>query len=92
MQKPSKRTRSLLGMLALAHYFEKLVREGKARDYAHVARLTGMTRARVCQIVGLMMLPAGVQKSIVMHRDSDSSERSVRPLLQSPLWEQANSA
>jgi hypothetical protein len=34
------------GLMALAIHFGRLIREGKVKDYAEIARLGGVTRAR----------------------------------------------
>jgi len=41
--------------LALAHRFEKLIRDGEVRDYADLARLGHVTRARLTQIMNLLI-------------------------------------
>ncbi|HVU63917.1 MAG TPA: hypothetical protein VHC70_08065, partial [Phycisphaerales bacterium] len=43
-------------LVALAHHIENLVRAGKVRDYAAIAMLGGITRARVSQITNLLLL------------------------------------
>ncbi|MBA4387651.1 MAG: hypothetical protein C0404_06695 [Verrucomicrobia bacterium] len=40
--------------LALAYYIDKLVRSGEVADLAAVARLCGVSRARVSKIVSLL--------------------------------------
>lgn len=45
-------------LLVVGYFFEHLVHEGKVRDYAEIARLTGLTRARVTQIIDLTLLPS----------------------------------
>ena len=40
--------------LALAHYIDSLVRSGEVRDLAAVARMCGVSRARVSRVVGLL--------------------------------------
>src|SRR5713226_6060409 len=49
-------------LLVLAHHFEALVREGVVKDYAEIASLTGLTRARVAQITNLTLLAPGIQE------------------------------
>ena len=49
-------------VLALAHHFDHLIAQGAVKDYAEIARLSHMTRARVTQIMYLKYLapdPAG---------------------------------
>lgn len=51
--------------LVLGHYFERLVRSGAVRDYAEIARRTGLTRARVTQIVDLTLLAPDEQERLL---------------------------
>jgi hypothetical protein len=55
----------IVRMLVLGYHFERLVREGKVKNYAEIARLTGLSRARITQIVSLTLLPAEVQVQIL---------------------------
>ncbi len=48
-------------MLALAIRLEDMIRRGDAKDYADVARLTGLCRERVSQIVRLNYLAPDIQ-------------------------------
>jgi hypothetical protein len=81
----SKVTRLLL----LAHHFERLVRDGAVKDYAEIARLAGLTRARVTQIVNLTLLAPGIQEAILNpSRNSRIAERNVRPVAALVDWKQ----
>ena len=51
-------------LLALAHRFEKLIRDGEVRDYADLARLGHVTRARLSQIMDLLLAP-DIQEAIL---------------------------
>jgi hypothetical protein len=42
--------------MALALRFEDLLRRGEVKDYADLARLGHVTRARVTQVMNLLML------------------------------------
>jgi hypothetical protein len=53
-------------MLVLGHHFERLVREGKVKNYAEIARLTGLSRARVTQIADTTLLPPGTQERVLL--------------------------
>ena len=72
---------------------EKMVRDGKAKDHAHIARLTELTRARVSQIVGLALLPAQIQEEIVEpragHCAAKRTEGGMRPILSTSIWAEA---
>lgn len=52
-------------LVALAHHVEGLVRAGKVRDYAQAAELAGITRARVSQIVNLLLLAPDIQERLL---------------------------
>ena len=44
--------------LALAHYIDGLIRSGRVRDLATVARMCGVSRARVSQVILLLEVAA----------------------------------
>src|SRR4029077_19941358 len=52
-------------LLALAHRFEALVRSGEVRDYADLARAGHVSRARMSQILKLLMLAPSIQERIL---------------------------
>jgi hypothetical protein len=52
-------------LLALAVRFEELLRQGTAKDYADLARLGGVSRARLTQIMNLRNLAPRLQERIL---------------------------
>lgn len=52
-------------LVALAHHVDGLVRAGRVRDYAQAAALSGVTRARVTQIVNLLLLAPDIQEHLL---------------------------
>jgi predicted XRE-type DNA-binding protein len=52
--------------LALAVWIERKIEAGELEDYAHAARVLGVTRARVSQVAGLALLPAAEQNRILV--------------------------
>ncbi len=78
-------------LMALALKIDGLVRRGEIRDYADVARLAHITRARVAQIVGLTCLAPDIIEEIlhlpptVSGRDR-ITERDLRPLASESDW------
>ena len=52
-------------LMALALRFEQLVRSGAARDYAELARLGQVSRARITQITSLLHLAPDLQEKIL---------------------------
>lgn len=52
--------------MALAIHFEDLIREGVVTDYADLARLGHVTRARVTQIMNLRLLAPEIQEELLL--------------------------
>jgi hypothetical protein len=52
-------------LLALAHKFDGLVRQGVVADYAALARLGHVSRARITQITNLLLLAPDIQEAIL---------------------------
>jgi hypothetical protein len=52
-------------LMALALRFEKLVQSGEVKDYAHLARLGRVTRARITQIMNLLQLAPDLQERLL---------------------------
>ncbi len=78
-------------LLALAHQLESKIRSGEYADLADAARKLGLTRARVTQIVNLLLLAPTIQEAIltwpVVTTGRDPvSERTLRPLAMEPWW------
>ena len=68
-----------------------LIRKGAVRDYADLARLGHVTRARVMQIMNLLLLTPDIQEEILMLPRASAgrdpiSEREVRPIATTPGW------
>ncbi len=90
-------------LLALAIRFERLVREGVVENYATLARLGGVTRARVCQVVALLNLASDIQEQVLhlprVQRGRDPLRlRDLLPIamiwdwkIQRRMWQQLNS-
>jgi hypothetical protein len=52
-------------LLALAHRIDWMIRANDIRDWADAARLLGITRARMTQIAGLLLLAVDLQETIM---------------------------
>ena len=52
-------------LLALAHKFERLLGQGTIPDYATLARLGHVSRARISQIMNLLQLAPDIQEHIL---------------------------
>ncbi len=52
-------------LMALAIEMDRMVRDGEVRDYAELARLGHVSRARVTQIMNLLNLAPDIQEAIL---------------------------
>lgn len=52
-------------LMALAIRFDALVRAGEVTDYAELARLGHVTRARITQIMNLLLLAPDIQEELL---------------------------
>lgn len=78
-------------LLALAIRFEKLVKRGDIQDYADLARLGYVTRARITQIMNLLNLAPDIQEDILFLPNTTKGrdpilERDLRPVAAVPHW------
>ena len=86
------RTPRVARLLAFAHEIDRRVYAGELSDLAHAARAFGLTRARVTQVVNLLLVAPEIQASILEMllaangRDA-VTERMLRPLLAEPVWQ-----
>ncbi|WDI40475.1 hypothetical protein [Bremerella sp. P1] len=62
---PKGRVPRVARLMALAIRFEDLIRRGEVRDYAELARLAHVTRARITQIMNLRLLAPDIQEAIL---------------------------
>jgi len=76
-------------LLALAIRMEGLVREQAIRDYAAVARLGCVTRARMTQIMMLLNLAPDIQEQILfLPPIRGLNERTLRPISNQIDWDE----
>ena len=52
-------------LMALAIHFDGLIRQGLVKDYADLARLGSVSRARITQIMNLLNLPPWEQEKLL---------------------------
>jgi hypothetical protein len=77
--------------MALAIRLDGLLREGVISDYADIARLGHVTRARVTQIMNLLHLAPDIQEALlflpeVTEGRDPVGERMLRPIAAAPDW------
>ena len=78
-------------LMALAIHLEHLVRSGQVQDYATLASLGHVTRARITQITNLTLLAPDIQEAILflprVQRGRDPIiERDLRPIVSTADW------
>lgn len=78
-------------LMALAIRFDQLIRDGEVADYAEIARLGHVTRARVTQIMNLLHLAPDIQEAILnlprVEKGRDQiTERDLRPIAAIVDW------
>jgi hypothetical protein len=88
---PAGRLPRVTRLMALAIRFDDLIQRCEVRDYAEIARLGHITRARVTQIMNLLHLAPDIQSQI-LELDARSagrdaiSERSLRAVASYIDW------
>jgi len=83
-------------LMALAIHFQKLLEDGVVQDYADIARLAGVTRARVTQIMNLTLLAPEIQEEILMLPNIQNGkvpivERNIRNVAKNIIWKEQES-
>jgi hypothetical protein len=78
-------------LMALALRFQRLVESGEVRDYAELARLGHVTRARVTQIMNLLNLAPDIQEEVLFLPPVEFGrvpvrELHLRPIAATPDW------
>ena len=77
--------------MALAIKFQEMVDRGEVRDYADLARLGYVTRARITQIMNLLMLAPDIQEFLLGLTEATFAsrvpgERTVRSTAKLVYW------
>ena len=88
---PTGRIPRLSRLMALAIKCGGLVTRGEARDYADLARVGHVTRARMSQIMNLINLAPDIQEEILFLPKTEAgrapvTEAAVRQIACQPLW------
>ena len=66
-------------LMALAIWFDELIRTGEVESYAELAKIGGVSRARVTQIMDLLNLDPTTQTALLNPRSASlPSERCLR--------------
>lgn len=78
-------------LLAVAHRFERRLRRGEVASFAEIAAAERLTRARVTQIMDLLLLAPDIQEEVLFlprpaSRDEALNERDLRRIARAPVW------
>lgn len=77
-------------LLALAHDIDRRIETGEFTDYADVAKKHGLTRARLTQIMNLLLLAPDIQEQILVMEAEPGREpvsaRDLRKVGRSLVW------
>ena len=88
---PLGRVPRIARLMALAIHFRKRVSDGQVANFAQLAHLSHVSRARLTQIINFTLLAPDIQESLlflprtVKGRDP-LRERDLRPLMAQPDW------
>ena len=88
---PEGRVPKLSRLMALAIKLQGMIDRGEVKDFAELARLGKVTRARVTQVMNLLMLAPDIQEAIlflppVTEGHDPVKEWHVRPILREADW------
>jgi len=86
---PVPRIPRISRQMALAIKFQRMFSSGEIRDYAELAALGHVSRARVSQTMNLLHLAPDIQEEILFLEDrADLNEHGLRSLTAVIEWEQ----
>ena len=90
---PVGRVLRVAKLVALAHRIDGMIRAGEIPDLATAARLCGVTRARMTQIMNLLLLAPEIQEAILdlptINQGRDPvTERNLRPIVANADWKE----
>jgi hypothetical protein len=93
---PVRRPAKVARMLALAHHLQSAIDRGLVADRAAVARKLGLTRARVTQLLDLLLLAPDLQVAVLALEAVDGAEpmaeRTLRALAHAGTWTEQRGA
>ena len=89
-REPTRRPAMVAQMLALAHHLQVAIDKGIVADRASVARSLGFTRARVTQLLDLLLLAPDIQERVLGLEAVDGvepvGERALRDVAHAGTW------
>ena len=94
---PAPRVPRVARLMALALRFERLLSSGAVKDYAELARLGHVTRARITQVMNLLHLAPDLQERVlflapVTQGRARVTEHKLRPVAALVCWHEQRAA
>lgn len=93
---PVRRPAKVAQQLALAHHLQAAIDRGAIADRADVARKLGLTRARVTQLLDLLLLAPDLQAAVLALEAVDGAEpmaeRTLRAVAHAGTWAEQRAA
>jgi hypothetical protein len=93
---PVRRPAKIAQQLALAHHLQAAIDRGAVADRADVARKLGLTRARVTQLLDLLLLAPDLQDAVLALEAVDGAEpmaeRTLRAVAHAGTWARQRAA
>ena len=93
---PVRRPAKVAQQLALAHHLQAAIDRGAVADRADVARKLGLTRARVTQLLDLLLLAPDLQDAVLALEAVDGAEpmaeRALRAVAHAGTWAEQRAA
>lgn len=84
---PPERVPRVARLLALAHHWRGLIRDGTVRDQTDLARLVSVSRARVSQVMRLLDLAPDIQEAVLDGKvDGPGAELALRMVAAEVVW------
>jgi hypothetical protein len=80
LREPVRRPARVAQVLTYAHCLQRAIERGDYRDYSHVAERLGYTKARITQMLNLILMDPSIQDEILHLESVDGLE---------PMWEHA---
>ena len=81
------RPANVAALLALAHHVQRLIDTGRIADRAAIARRLHWTRARVSQVMDLLLLAPDIQEEVLfLDAGTRVTERSLRAVVRHEDW------
>lgn len=89
-QEPVRRPARIAYVLAYAHCMQRAIERGEYRDFSHVAERLGYTRARITQMMDLVLMDPSIQEEILALESVDGieplGEHAIREISEQRDW------